>query len=145
LERLLPELADEPGGLASPPPRAWRRYLLLPSLAALLIGAVFAVWLASPWPLAVLLVGVVYGQARWSAAGWRLHEGRLAIRWQRLARVTVLAPSRYRESHELAQSVLQRRARLANLRIDFGKKTHARIRHLDQADATNAFEALASS
>lgn len=145
LERLLPELADEPGGLASPPARAWRRYLLLPSLAALVVGVAAAIWVASPAPLAVLFLGIAYGQARWQAAGWRLHEGRVAIRWLRVARVTVLAPSSNRESHELVQSVLQRRARLADLRVDFGKKTHARIRHVDSADATAAFEALASS
>jgi putative membrane protein len=145
LERLLPELADEPGGLSRPPGRAWRRYLLLPSLAGLAIGAVAGLWLGSPWPLAVLLVGAAYGQARWSAAGWRLNDGRIAIRSRRVARVTVLAPSRYRESHELDQSLLQRRARLADLRVDFGKKTHAHIRHLDAADATAAFEALAAS
>jgi putative membrane protein len=145
LERLLPELADEPGGLSRPPARAWRRYLLVPSSAAVVVGALAAIWLSSPWPVAVLVFGVVYGQARWHAAGWRLSEGRLAIRSLRLARITVLAPSTNRESHELAQSVLQRRARLADLRVDFGKKTHARIRHLDQADATTAFEALASS
>ena len=145
LERLLPELADEPGGLASPPPRAWRRYLLLPFAVALLAGTVAAISLSTPWPLAVLVLGAAYGQARWHAAGWRLAAGRLAIRSQRLARVTVLAPSANRESHELAQSVLQRRARLADLRVDFGKKTHAHIRHLDSGDATAAFEALASS
>jgi putative membrane protein len=145
LERLLPELADEPGGLASPPARAWRRYLLVPSVAALVLGVALALWLSSPAPLGVLFLGVAYGQARWQAAGWRLREGRVAIRWLRVARVTVLAPSSNRESHELAQSLLQRRARLADLRIDFGKKTHARIRHLDTGDATTAFEALASS
>jgi putative membrane protein len=145
LERLLPELADDPRGLASPPARAWRRYLLLPSLFALAVGAIFAIWLWSVLPLAALFLGIAYGQARWQGAGWRLREGRLAIRWLRLARVTVLAPAGYRESHELAQSVLQRRARLADLRVDFGKKTHTRIRHLDSADATAAFEALASS
>ena len=144
LERLLPELADEPGGLAPPPPRAWRRYLLLPSLGALGVGTVGAVWLESPWPVAAFMAGVVYGQARWQAAGWRLSDGRLAIRSLRLARITVLAPSSNRESHELAQSLLQRRARLADLRVDFGKRTHAHIRHLDAADATAAFEALAA-
>jgi putative membrane protein len=144
LERLLPELADEPGGLAPPPPRAWRRYLLLPSLGALGVGAAFAVWLGTPWPAAAFVVGAGYGQARWQAAGWRLSNGRLAIRSLRLARITVLAPSSNRESHELAQSLLQRRARLADLRVDFGKRTHAHIRHLDAADATAAFEALAA-
>jgi len=145
LERLLPELADEPTGLVSPPTRAWRRYLFAPALAALGAGAIAAVVLSSVWPLALLMLGVGYGQARWHAAGWRLAEGRLAIRSLRLARVTVLAPARYRESHELAQSVLQRRARVADLRVDFGKKTAARIRHLDQGDATAAFKSLASS
>jgi putative membrane protein len=145
LDRLLPELADEPGGLEPPPRRAWRRYLLIPSLAALGAGVVAALSLSSPWPAAVFVLGVLYGQARWQAAGWRLAEGRLAVRSLRLARVTVLAPSSNRESHELAQSVLQRRARLADLRVDFGKKTAARIRHLDAADATAAFESLAAS
>src|SRR3954452_20681584 len=144
LERLLPELADDPTRLASPPARAWRRYLLAPSLAALGAGALAALLLSSTWPLAVLILGVAYGQARWHAAGWRLAEGHLAIRSLRLARVTVLAPSSNRESHELAQSVLQRRARLADLRVDFGKKTAARIRHLDEADATDAWQTLAA-
>jgi len=145
LERLLPELADDPHRLAPPPARAWRRYLLLPVVVALGVGAALAVSLSSPAPLVVLFLGVAYGQARWQAAGWRLAEGRLAIRSLRLARTTVLAPTRYRESHELAQSVLQRRARLADLRVDFGKKTAAKIRHLDERDATAAFEALATS
>jgi putative membrane protein len=142
LETLLPELADEPGVLARPPARAWRRYLLAPTLAGLVPGAIAAVVLGSPWPLLALLVGAAYGQECWRAAGWRLREGRLAVRSLRLARVTVLAPARNRESHELAQSVLQRRARLASLRVDFGKQTAARIRHLDLADAARAWERL---
>jgi putative membrane protein len=144
LGRLLPELADEPGGLARPPARAQRRYLLVPVVAGLAAGAAVAVVVSSPWPLAALLAGLAYGRARWRAAGWRLRDGRLAVRSLLLARTTVLAPARNRESHELAQSVLQRRARLADLRVDFGKSTAARIRHLDEADATAAWEALAS-
>ncbi len=144
LERLLPELADEPGGLAAPPARAQRRYLLPPSLLALAVGAGAAVALSQWWPLLALFLGLAYGRARWSAAGWRLQSGRLAVRSLRLARLTVLAPSHNRESHELAQSVLQRRARLADLRVDFGKRTHAHIRHLDERDATRAWEALTS-
>ena len=144
LERLLPELADSPAGLARPPARAQRRYLLPPSLLALAVGAGAAVVVSQWWPLLALLVGLAYGRARWSAAGWRLEQGRLAVRSLRLARLTVLAPSDNRESHELAQSVLQRRARLADLRVDFGKKTAARIRHLDAAEATTAWESLAA-
>jgi putative membrane protein len=142
LELLLPELADEPGTLARPPARAQRRYLLAPALAGLIAGGGAALALASPWPLLALAAGLAYGHARWRAAGWRLRDGRLAVRSLRLARVTVLAPARNRESHTLAQSVLQRRARLADLRVDFGKQTAARIRHLELADATAAWEAL---
>jgi putative membrane protein len=142
LELLLPELADEPGALARPPARAQRRYLLVPALAGLLAGGGAALALASPWPLLALAAGLAYGRARWRAAGWRLRDGRLAVRSLRLARVTVLAPAGNRESHTLAQSLLQRRARLADLRVDFGKRTAARIRHLELADATAAWEAL---
>ena len=53
----------------------------------------------------------------------------------RLARTTVLAPARFRESHTLAQNLLQRRADLADLEVAFGKQTTARIRHLEAADA----------
>jgi putative membrane protein len=43
----------------------------------------------------------------------------------------VLAPARNRESHDLEQTALQRRARLAHVQVAFGKSTTARIRHLD--------------
>ena len=97
---------------------------------------------SSPWPLLAVLLGLAYGRLEWRAAGWRLRDGRLAIRTRRLAQVTVLAPARNRESHALAQSVLQRRGRLADLEVAFGKKTKARIRHLDVRDAWAAWEAL---
>jgi putative membrane protein len=66
------------------------------------------------------------------AAGWRLDDGRLAVSSMMLARTTVLAPAANRESHDLAQTALQRRARLADLEVAFGKSTTARIRHLDR-------------
>ena len=59
-----------------------------------------------------------------------------------LARTTVLAPARFRESHTLAQNLFQRRAALADLEVAFGKQTTARIRHLDAADARAAWSAL---
>jgi putative membrane protein len=147
LAELLPELADDPGGLAPPPPRARRRYLLPPALAGAALGA--AAWIAipaaGPWSLLAALAGLGYGALRWRAAGWRLADGRLAVRSRRLARTTVLAPAANRESHSLAQNVLQRRAGLADLRVEFGKKTEARIRHLEAADARAAFAAVAGS
>jgi putative membrane protein len=141
LSTFLPELADDPSGLAPPPPRAARRYLLSPVLAgaAVTAGAWFVVGAFAPLALAA---GVAYGYARWRAAAWRLADGRLAVRSMRLARTTVLAPARFRESHTLAQNLLQRRAGLADLEVAFGKQTTARIRHLEAADARAAWSAL---
>ena len=141
LDEFLPELADDPRGLASPPPRAARRYLLLPVLAgaAVTAGAWFVVGAFAPLGL---ILGAAYGHARWRAAAWRLADGRLAVRSMRLARTTVLAPARFRESHTLAQNLFQRRADLADLEVAFGKQTTARIRHLEAADARAAWSAL---
>ncbi len=47
--------------------------------------------------------------------GLALADGRLAVRSLRIARSTVLAPARFRESHTWAQNVFQRRAALADL------------------------------
>jgi putative membrane protein len=59
-----------------------------------------------------------------------------------LARTTVLGPARYREWHELSQHPLQRRSRLADVVVAFGKQTGARIRHLEAATATSLYERL---
>ena len=137
LEEFLPELADDPGDLARPPRRAARRYLL----PTVLLGAVLtfgAWWLVGPYSLIVLALFAAYGYAEWRAAGWRVREGRLAIRSLRIARVTVLAPTRLRERQTVAQNLLQRRAGLADLSVAFGKTTTARIRHLEAADARSA-------
>jgi putative membrane protein len=61
-----------------------------------------------------------------------------------LARTTVLAPARYRESQTISQSVFQRRADLASLHVEFGKRTEARIRHLEATDARVAWDALSA-
>jgi putative membrane protein len=62
--------------------------------------------------------------------------------WRALARTTVLAPARNRESHDLAQTPLQRRARLADVEVEFGKGTSARIRHLDVDVARGLWAAI---
>jgi putative membrane protein len=142
LGELLPELADRLDGLAPPPPRALRRYLLPPALAGLAIAVAVAIALSSVWPLLVAPLGPLYGLLTWRAAGWRLEGGRLAISSRMLARSTVLAPAAHRESHELDQTVLQRRARLAHVSVAFGKRTSARVRHLDLADADTLWEGL---
>ncbi len=141
LDEFLPELADDPDGLDRPPGRAARRYFLWP----LLTGAAFtaAAWfVAGPYALALLLVATGYAHAHWRAAGWRLRDGRLAVRSMLVARTTILAPAHFRESHTLAQNRFQHRARLADLEVTFGKQTTARIRHLDAADARAAWTML---
>jgi putative membrane protein len=143
LATLLPEMADEPSGLEPLPRRALRRYLLPPMLAGLALGA--AVWTQTDvgvWALLVALPAIGYGAARYRAAGWRLADGRLAIRSLRLARTTVLAPVGRRESHTFAQTQLQRRGDLADLAVDFGKATRAKIRHLDATVAADVFAAI---
>ena len=140
LSEFLPELADDVAGLERPPARAARRYVLVPALVgtAVTVAAWFAV---GPFALLALLIGV-YGFARWRSAGWRLRDGRLAVRSLVIARTTVLAPARFRESHTLSQNVFQRRARLADLSVAFGTGTRAQIRHLDEGAARSAWSAL---
>lgn len=142
LRELLPELADRLDGLAVPPPRALRRYVLPPLAFTAMVGGGGALALDSLWPLLAAPAGGAYGALAFRAAGWRLEAGRLAIRSRRLARSTVLARAAGRESHELDQTVLQRRARLADVAVAFGKGTVARIRHLDADDARGLWAAI---
>ncbi len=71
----------------------------------------------------------------WPAAGSRSPPAALS-------RTTVLAPAANGESHDLAQTELQRRARLADVAVAFGKSTTARIRHLDEATARDLWAAI---
>jgi putative membrane protein len=144
LGELLPEHADALDGLAPPPPRARRRYLLPPALAGLGLGA--ALWVAlpaaGPWSLALAAPGAAAGALAWRAAGWRVRDGRLAVRSRRLARVTVLAPAGALQEVARSQSPFQRRSRLADLHVAVGAGTRARVRNLDAGVATGAYDAL---
>lgn len=143
LAELLPELADELGRLERPPPRARRRYLLAPAAGALALGGLAClVPGAAPWPLLAVVPAVAGGWLAWRAAGWRLEAGRLVVRFRRLARITVLGPAANRESHAVEQTLLQRRAALADVGVAFGKATTARVRHLDAAVAWRIWAAL---
>ncbi|HEY6693144.1 MAG TPA: PH domain-containing protein [Solirubrobacteraceae bacterium] len=141
LDELLPELADDLDRLAPLPRRALRRYVLPPALGGAAAGAVAWALVAGPWALLLALPAAAYGALRYRDAGWRAAGGRLAVRSLRIARTTVLAPARLRESQTVAQNPLQRRAGLADLEIAFGKRTVARVHHLE---ATTAFDSLAS-
>jgi putative membrane protein len=143
LDELLPELADDLDGLERPPARAARRYALPPAVFGALVGA--GVWVftpAGPWVVPAALVLGGYGLLRHRTAGWRLDGGRLAVRSLGLARTTVLGPARYREWHELSQNPFQRRGRLADVFVAFGKQTDARVRHLELATAAALYDRL---
>jgi hypothetical protein len=140
LDELLPELADDLDRLAPLPRRALRRYVLPPALAGAAASAIAWALVAGPWALLLVLPAAAYGALRYRDAGWRAAGGRLAVRSLRIARTTVLAPARLRESQTVAQNPLQRRAGLADLEIAFGKRTVARVHHLE---ATTAFDSLA--
>ena len=142
LRDLLPEMADGLGGLERPPARALRRYALPPLVASAVLAGALALALGSPWPLALAPFGAPYGALGWRAAGWRLRDGRLAVRSRRFARITVLAPAAGREHQDLAQTALQRRARLADVAVSFGKNTVAQIRHLDADVARSLWAAI---
>ena len=143
LDEVLPEMADDLDGLAPPPARAARRYALPPAaVGAVGVAALWAFTPAGPWALPLVVVLAGYGLLRFRAAGWRLEDGRLAVRSLVLARTTVLGPAYNREWHEIAQNVLQRRARLADVFVAFGKQTGTRVRHLELATADGLYERL---
>jgi len=149
LAALLPELAGTAPHvagvrLAPAPRRALRRYVLPPAAAALVLGAIVAVAIpgAGWWPLLVVAPAAAWGAECWRAAGWRLGDGRVQLRFRRMARITVLAPVARLQQHGLRQTVLQRRARLADVTARVGAGTHGHVRHLDAAVAGGIFDAL---
>jgi putative membrane protein len=144
LAELLPELADEPDGLAAPPPRAARRYVLPPGVLGLIAGAAACLLVPSvaPWPLLVAPLLGLNGWWSFRAAGWRLRDGRLAMRSRRLARTTLLTPAARLQEHAVVQNPFQRRAGLADLAVAVGKGGHARVRHLEAPVAAELWERL---
>jgi putative membrane protein len=144
LGELLPELADEPDGLTAPPRRAARRYVLPPAVAGLTAGGAACLLVPSvaPWPLLVAPLLALNGWWSFQAAGWRLRDGRLAMRSRRLPRTTLLTPAARLQQHAIAQNPFQRRAGLANLAVAVGKGGHARVRHLEAPVAAELWERL---
>ena len=144
LAALLPELADDPGGLEPPPARAARRYVLPKTAAGLVVGGAACVIFPAiaPWPLLVAPLLALDGWLDYRAAGWRLRDGRLAMRSRRLAWSTLLTPAARLQQHSIAQSPLQRRARLADLAVAVGKGGHAQVRNLELPVAAELWERL---
>ena len=144
LAALLPELADDPGGLEPPPARAARRYVLPKTVAGLVVGGAACVLFPTiaPWPLLVAPLLALDGWLDYRAAGWRLRDGRLVMRSRRLAWSTLLTPAARLQQHSIAQSPLQRRARLADLAVAVGKGGHAQVRNLELPVAAELWERL---
>ena len=144
LAELLPELADEPDGLTAPPARAARRYVLPPAVAGLIFGggACLLVPDASPYPLILAPLLALNGWWTFRAAGWRLRDGRLAMRSRMLASTTLLTPAARLQQHATAQNPFQRRAGLADLAVAVGKGGRARVRHLEAPVAAELWERL---
>jgi putative membrane protein len=142
LAELLPELADDPSGLEPPPARAARRYVLPRTVVGLVLGGGAWAVLGTPWPLLVAPLLALDGWLDYRAAGWRLRDGRLAMRSRRLAWSTLLTPAARLQQHSIAQSPLQRRARLADLAVAVGKGGHAQVRHLELPVAAELWERL---
>jgi putative membrane protein len=144
LDALLPELADHAGDLRRPPLRARGRYVALPAAAGLAAGAAICVavpdW--APWPLLGALPPALWGWLSWRAAGWRLAGGRLVLRSRTVARVTVFCPARLLQEHAVRETLLQRRAGLANLRVKVGARTEAAVRQLEAATAWELWRRL---
>ena len=130
-------------GSPPPPPRALRRYVLPPLAADRAAGRGGRARDREPVAAAGSRRSAPpTARSRFRAAGWRLEGGRLAVRSRRLARSTVLAPAAGRESQDLDQTALQRRARLADVAVAFGKGTIAQIRHLDADVARGLWAAI---
>lgn len=144
LAALLPELADGLDGLVRPPIRALRRYVLPPAALAGALGgaACFVFSDLAPWPLLAAPLAAGYGAASWRAAGWRLDRRRVAIRFRRFAITTVLAPVARLQQHGTRQTVLQRRAGLADIEVRVGAATRGHVRHLDARTAGGLFDGL---
>jgi uncharacterized membrane protein YdbT with pleckstrin-like domain len=98
--------------------------------------------LGTPWPLLVAPLLALDGWLDYRAAGWRLRDGRLVMRSRRLAWSTLLTPAARLQQHSIAQSPLQRRARLADLAVAVGKGGHAQVRHLELPVAAELWERL---
>jgi putative membrane protein len=142
LDALLPELGGAVPELAGAPRRALRRYVLPPVLVALVVAA--ALWFLVAWvPLLLVIAAAWWGVACWRAAGWGLVGGRVAVRFRRMARTTVVAPVARLQEHGVRQTVLQRRGGLADVELRVGAGTRGVVRHLDAGVAGGLFDALA--
>ncbi len=142
LEEILPELADDPRGLQRPPARAARRYLLLPTLAGLLVG-IAAYFLVGVFSVAALLLGVLVrlgalARRGLAPAGRPARHALDALRGAPRSSPPRTSASRTRSPRTSSSAARTSRT----CRVAFGKSTTAKIRHIEAASARAAWAAL---
>ena len=145
LKHLLPELAAPTDDLHRLPPRARRRFLTIPAaagaLAAIVLAASFGA--AGAAGLALVAAGVLYGEARFRAAGWRLDDASVVMRVRNLQKATAIAKPGRLQGVTRRQTILQRRADLATVEVALASKRRLSVPHLDGANAQRLTERLA--
>jgi putative membrane protein len=146
LEELLPEHRLPGVALRRPPPRARRRYVLVPLLAATALDAV--AWALAPLAGALALVllpaAVALGLARHRSAGIALHEGVVVLRRRALARTTLVAQAHRLQSLTRSDTPFTRRARLATLGVAVSSGARLSVRHLEREPADALLGRLAA-
>jgi putative membrane protein len=140
----VPEPLLDGRGLRPLPARARRRYVtgeiwqtLMLAAGATLLTALLP-W--TPWWWGLGLLGLVpvaalYGWVQYRDAGWTIDEAeRFVLRTRGLARQVAIVPRRRVQIRSLSQTVLQRRADLANVQVAVasgGAGGRFALRHLD--------------
>lgn len=145
LSTLVPDLVWTDQPLERPPARAHRRYWTVPLGVGLILAAAAALVLPGPWRLVALLtvlIGATVGERRWRGAGWRLDDGTLTVRWQLLARTTLLMRVHRIQIVSTRATVLQRRARLAGISAALATRRRGIVSHLDEDVAVALREAI---
>jgi putative membrane protein len=145
LPALVPDLAWTGNVLQRPPARARRRYwtgplrlFLVPILAAVVV-------LPGSWKLVALagvLLAVGLGERRWRGAGWSLEHDTLVVRWQMIARTTLLMRRDRIQLVRTRATAFQRRARLAGFGAALATRRRGIVSHLDEDVAVALREAV---
>lgn len=145
LRALVPDLTWSDAPLERPPARAHRRYWTVPLGLGLVLAAIALVVLPGPWRLLAVVavaLGAGLGERRWRGAGWRLADGTLTVRWQLLARTTLLMRVNRVQLVSTRATVWQRRAGLAGVSAALATRRRGIVSHLDEDVAVGLREAI---
>ena len=150
LETFLPDFAGSLTVDERPPQRARRRYVTIPLVVAVVVGAVLVVALPAAWPAVpvLLAVAVLSGLDAFAAGGVRLHpdDARVVVRARRRgSRVTLVARRRRLQELGVSRSVLQRRAGLATVSVAVARGTRLGVRHVERTLAASVLARLTAT